>query len=523
MALAVGVVVAAVGLWAQNESLVGVNYDDAIYVLLAKSVAAGEGYGLSHLPVDVPGVKYPPLYPLSLVPFWVLAGSQGAALYAMKLANGLYIGVAAGLFAFLLLDLGLLVTPLALGVALIGFLAGSIMLVSSGLLSEPLYLALLFLSLWLTDRTDEQPGVGRLIAIGVLAALVFLTRSIGVALLAAVVFAVWYRHGRRSALSVAGTAGLVILPWVGFVVVASGAVPDLLVPSYGSYGQLYLALVADSPLATLDVVAANVGAILQTLGGKLLPELGAVAESLVGTALLGFALLGSRRVVKKAPATATYIWFYLFPISLWVFPPFRFVFILFPLVLALGIVGFLGLAERAGEASGLRWRGRVIGERRWANLAILAAAAALLVHQAYLEVGSVRARVWDGAQLVKSAAGEEVIDWVIDNTEPDDVVAFEFDPLVALHTGRTVAPNNYQPVHIWYSRGESPVEELARLFREMGVRYVAVRRYVAAASGPLNELMGRYPGGLELIHITPGGVLVLETHRAALEVPSEAP
>ncbi|UCF20383.1 MAG: hypothetical protein JSU87_02965, partial [Gemmatimonadota bacterium] len=84
LAVLVAIVVAAVGVWAQNESLVGVNYDDGIYVLLAKALAHGEGYRVTFLPVDVPGVKYPPLYPVSLVPFWLFSGSQEAALAAMK-------------------------------------------------------------------------------------------------------------------------------------------------------------------------------------------------------------------------------------------------------------------------------------------------------------------------------------------------------------------------------------------------------------------------------------------------------
>jgi hypothetical protein len=88
LAVLIGVVVAVLGVWAQNESLVGVNYDDGIYALLAKALAHGEGYRVVFLPVDVPGVKYPPLYPMSLVPFWLLSGSQEAALYAMKLVGG---------------------------------------------------------------------------------------------------------------------------------------------------------------------------------------------------------------------------------------------------------------------------------------------------------------------------------------------------------------------------------------------------------------------------------------------------
>jgi len=511
-AVLVGIVVGAVGVWAQNESLVGVNYDDGIYALLAQSLADGEGYRLASLPVDVPGVKYPPLYPMSLAPFWLLSGTQEAALDAMKLANGVYIGAAAALFALLLIDLGILVTPLALAVALLGFAAASMMLVASGLLSEPLYLVLLFLVLWLSDRTTETPTPGRLVVIGVLAGLVLLTRTVGVAALGAVLAATWHRYGRRQALVAGAAALLVAAPWILYALLRSGRVPELLVPGYGSYGRLYLALIAEAPVAALDVAVSNLGAILQTLGGKLVPEAGATLESLVGAALIALAALGSRRIYRQAPATAAYPWLYLVLVTLWVFPPFRFVFILFPLLLALGAVGFLALADRAGQKAKAR-----LG--KGVRIAILAVGAAALVHQAYLELGAVRARVWDGGQLMKSAAAREVVDWVNENTERDDVVAFEFDPLIALHTGRRAVPNNYVPVHSWYSRSDPPLDSLARLFAGMGVSYVAVRRYIPAASEPIDRLLGAYPGSLELEYVTPGGVLIFKTDLEALAGP----
>lgn len=509
LAVLVGIVVAAVGVWAQNESLVGVNYDDGIYALLAKALSDGEGYRVTFLPVDVPGVKYPPLYPMSLVPFWVFSGSQEAALSAMKVANGIYIGVAAGLFVFLLVDLGILVTPLAVVVALIGFVAGSMMLVTSGLLSEPLYLVLLFLTLWLADRPGEKPTYGWLVAVGALAGVVVLTRTVGLALVGAVLLATWLRWGRRSALIAGSAALLVAAPWIVYALFRSGRVPDLLVPGYGSYGRLYLALIADTPVAALDVAVTNVGATLQILGGKLVPEAGATVESFVGAVLIVLAAFGSRRIFRRAPATATYAWLYLVLVALWVFPPFRFVFILFPLLLALAAVGFLALARRAEEKAEARLR---TGFR----VGFLIAGTAVLVHQAYLEFGAVRARVWDGGQLIKSAAGQELIDWVGESTEGDAVVAFEFDPLIALHTGRRAVPNNYLPVHAWYSRGDPPAESLARLFAGMEVDYVAVRRHVPAATEPIDRLLGAYPGSLELDYVTPGGVLVFKAHLQVL-------
>ena len=44
VAATVAIMVAAVGIWAQTDSLVGVGYDDAIYALLSRAVVHGDGY-----------------------------------------------------------------------------------------------------------------------------------------------------------------------------------------------------------------------------------------------------------------------------------------------------------------------------------------------------------------------------------------------------------------------------------------------------------------------------------------------
>ncbi|NIR02147.1 MAG: hypothetical protein GTN78_18455, partial [Gemmatimonadales bacterium] len=83
------------------------------------------------LPTSLPAIKYPPVYPLSLVPFWLLTSSAEAALLGMKVANGVYIGLAAGLFVFLLTDLRILPVVLAAALAIVGFASGSMMLVTA--------------------------------------------------------------------------------------------------------------------------------------------------------------------------------------------------------------------------------------------------------------------------------------------------------------------------------------------------------------------------------------------------------
>lgn len=515
VAAAVGAVIAVLGVWAQNAALVGVNYDDGIYALLARALAEGEGYRLTFLPTSLPAIKYPPVYPLSLVPFWVLASSPEAALFGMKLANGVHIGLAAGLFVFLLSDLRILPIVLAAALAIVGFASGSMMLVTASVLSEPLYLVLLFAALWTADSVSVRPSVRRLLIAGVLVGLVVLTRAVGIVLFAAVTIGLWSRCGRRPALIAALGAAVLLVPWLLFTLVNARVIPDVLVPRYGSYVQLYLANIKDSPWAAFDIFATNVGAILQTLGTKLSPQFGPLAASLVGMLFIALALLGSVRIFRLAPATAVYPWAYLALTSVWSFPPFRFVFILVPLLLALAAVGTLGLAQRVavgfGRGAPARARGSLV------RYAIVGVGLVVFANLAYSELRAVSRRVWDGAELQKSAVGAEVIAWVRENTDQRAVVAYEFDPLIALHAGRHAVPNNYQPVHVWYRRGTPAVEHLAELLHDMGVQYLAVRRDIPMAAAPIDALIARFPGSLELIYVTSAGALIFRADLDALE------
>lgn len=510
--------IGALGVWAQNAAIVGVNYDDGIYAMLARSLVEGDGYRLTYLPDPVPGVKYPPVYPLSLAPLWVVAASPAGALGAMKVASGVYLGLAAGLFLLLLLRRRLLVEPVAIVVALVAFASGSMMLISNGVLSEPLFLAILFATL-LIDDVEAGLTPARLVAIGLLAGLAALTRTVGIALVAAVVIGVAVRGGWRKTL-VSLAASLALLgPWALFTFSHAGQVPDVLLPRYGSYLELYLANVGDSPGAVFEVAFVNLNAILRTVGANLVPGIPAALRPVAGVLILGFAALGSRHAFRTAPSLVLYHWLYLGLIAFWTFPPFRFLLALLPITLALAAVAFERAARRLSRS------GEEAAERGARHLGPIRVVAAVLVilflaNLAYGEARAIGRRVWDGAQLAKSAVSQEVLAWVNLNTEADDVVAYEFDPLIALHTGRRAAPNNYEPVHAWY-RSQPPAPELlARLFVEMGVDIVAVRRDVPAAAAPIDALIERHPQGLKLVAVTSRGALIFRTDLRVLSLPA---
>ena len=122
---------------------IGVFYDDAQYLILAKALASGDGYRFVNLPGAPAATHFPPGYPLLLALLWKISPRFPENVALFKLANALLLAVlAAGTFRFARRGLGL---PSA--VALVATLAGTTaiptLVLSSSVMSEPLFLAVL--------------------------------------------------------------------------------------------------------------------------------------------------------------------------------------------------------------------------------------------------------------------------------------------------------------------------------------------------------------------------------------------
>ena len=95
-ALALAVAVLTVTPWP-----VGVFQDDAIYVVLAKALATGEGFRMTNLPGAPHATHFPPGYPLLLAALWKLFPSFPDNIVVFKFANALFLaGTAAFTYQF---------------------------------------------------------------------------------------------------------------------------------------------------------------------------------------------------------------------------------------------------------------------------------------------------------------------------------------------------------------------------------------------------------------------------------------
>jgi hypothetical protein len=93
--LAVVALVTLVGLATVTPWPVGAYQDDAIYTVLAKALATGEGYRMLNLPGAPHATHYPPAYPFFLSLLWRVSPSFPDNIVLFKFANALWLGLTA--------------------------------------------------------------------------------------------------------------------------------------------------------------------------------------------------------------------------------------------------------------------------------------------------------------------------------------------------------------------------------------------------------------------------------------------
>jgi hypothetical protein len=433
-ATAAALVTLVVGLATMTPDLIGVFFDDAIYVLMGKAIAEGQGYVYPQLPGTPPAIHYPPVWPGLIALVWKFGPAFPAniawlkALNPVLLAFGAYGGVVVGrrLFGF---------HPWVAAAAVTAATASIPMhVLTNVLLSEPIFVALLFPAVLIAVRLQRDGGWRLALAAGVAAAVLVLTRTIAGAFVVATVLVLLHeRRWRETGIYVA-VVTVLLLPWQLFVWKHSPGFPDELRGSYGPY----LEWVADGYRAgglpfLREVVAKNVtdtwrfvGAILTPLlpGGVIRPAATVLAMALT---VVGFAVAFRRRESRLL----TFGFFgYLTIVVVWPFQVDRFLWVLWPLLLLLALDGtrFLVQALRAQGSPRLAWGVVAVG--------------ALLVtgHTVYNVRGF--SRGWaNSASRDMSARAGKIVRYVNDDPRlRGKVIGTEAAPMVALYTGLQVIP-----------------------------------------------------------------------------------
>jgi len=181
--------------------------DSAVYIRLARSLVRGEGYTFNGSPYG----KYPPVFPLMLVPVYAALGESLWAMQALVALTG--VGAIAMAFALARARSG---TRPALAVVVLTALCTWFWTHSSQfIMSEVPYAFLSLTALWLAERAVQSPRLPALkwLAAVVVATAAIYTRMVGAALIPALMGTALLARGQHWSLRqrsvAAGAAGCI--------------------------------------------------------------------------------------------------------------------------------------------------------------------------------------------------------------------------------------------------------------------------------------------------------------------------
>jgi len=443
---------------------VGVFQDDGMYVVLAKSLATGEGYRYLNIPGTPNATHYPPLYPAFLALLWKVGPAFPGNIVVFKFANAVLTALAAALvFLFARRRVRLEILPAAL--ATVAFTAcAPVVLLTVMVLSEPLFLVGLLLALFAAERVADEPTARHALVAGAAAGLLALVRTLGVVVVPATVLVLAWRRQWKAAALMVGAALLVMLPWQLWVSANADALPAVLQGKYGSYTGWLADGFRDGGLPWLArLVWFNLYQLSAqgwaTVTVESMPPIRWVATA----ALIALFGLGWYQLVRRTPVTAWMVAGYLTLVVAWPFVPARFVFGIWPLV---GFVFVLAIQRILGLRA----------SRRWAPVAWTAAAAVFLLSVGYVRYnyrGTTRGW-WTQLQRLSSDRSIPIAEWVEANTSPNDVLMADDELLLHLYTGRLAIPaSTFTPQeHMQPQGAEASTRAMRDLLRSYRVDYV---------------------------------------------------
>jgi len=480
---------------------VGGFHDDGIYAVTAKALATGHGYSIFSLPGDNRQTKYPFLFPALLAVVWKLAPRFPENVIWLKTLP-LACAVMWWYLSYRLIRRETRSPRVALVVAALVAASPWVLFLSTALMSETLFAALVTGALILVGRLERGTGGWREIAAaGLLAGAAFLTRTAGIALLPAGALSLAWRGRRKKSVAFVLVALAVCAPWVWWQLDQSPASLDSYYSrvNYENWNivfhftgeqkwkivsqNLVEALIA--PGVLMGSPATGAGALLALVAGAL--------------AVTGLA----RRAAQRPGVLEIFVVLYSALIIGWAWPPMRFFAPLLPVMLLYGY-----------QAIGWASRGAALG-RRTARV-VMVSAAVLLAAQAgwVLAATAVRARVTGSVKLPNTPEDDwremtPVLRWLGQNTPPDAVLMGNLDPVLYLYTERkSVRGFTTDPFRLHYAAtsGVPPLGsagEMLAVMRHYRVTYLVCAPNRGFREGPYlqqlaEELVERHP---DLFHL----------------------
>jgi hypothetical protein len=483
----------AMGVLIIDGAPVGVFADDAFYVILARSIAEGQGFRFLNLPGSPAATHFPPGYPLALATLWRIAPAFPANLIVFKAFNAVCLAVIAlGVARYARMRLG--DVRLAVGAGVVTAISMPLLILGSMLLSELFFLALLVLVLPEVERATDSPvSRGRLAALGVAIGVCTLVRTHGIVLIPATAVVLLARRRWRDAAIVSGIAVCCLLPWQLWSARHGGTLPAPLLGQYDSYARWWMqGYHSMGPRILTLTLAKTVDESLGMFAVLFSPMRGSLAHAATLVLLAATMTFGVRAEWRRMPVMLLFLSGYLVIVLLWPGAPSRFLWGIWPLFL---------LLLAAGARAGLQPTRPPTDLRR--ALAAVAVAWLVVGYAAY-EGRGFRGRWWSSITRGGTPRIEAAVQWTLGHTAPDDLIAADDDGAIFLYTGRRTVPvRSFTTGQYLTGRPSSPAEGLSPILDVYPVRAVVVGTagsHEAAASlavPPRPRLSSgeEYPGG----------------------------
>lgn len=466
------------------DPVVGMFKDDGWYLVLAKSLATGHGYNLINLPQHSGLYFYPPFFPFLLSLLYRLDPEFPRNVLLLK-ALSIFAALVLPILVFRLFAReNRLPRHLLYLIAVASAVAPScVMLATSSLMSEAVFTALQFAALLLAERVLQDKGDGVtpvVLLIGLLACSAYLTRTIGIAVVAAIaltflqrkmfkafaavsaLFVIcagsWalYTHSRAASGKEQIAAGysaqfwdrLASAPgpkmtvrdlpgrvWQLSTVMIGDDIGALIVPSFYRFG-------AESGSEVIDMTM-NIPAVSRNPMHTLPGSMGlAVAGQLISLGFSIVILIGFVAAARRGlgPTDLTFI-FSLVIIVFWPWSPIRFLVPLLPLILYYLAMGVASI-ERTIQK--LFSRAPIAADWRTARVVIVCVLSFFL----YDHVSYIFAKHKDPGTLAYPRylrsfnATRQAANWVREHTLPNEVIASSNIPMIYLYSDRMTAMCN---------------------------------------------------------------------------------
>jgi hypothetical protein len=419
----------ATGLAIVDALPVGVVADDAFYVILARSLATGQGYHALNLPGHPAGTHFPPGYPALLALLSFVAPAFPASVAVFKAFNAVFLAAAAVLVARLLhrrLGMG---GGWSIAVGAVTAVSMPLLILSNLVLSELCFLAVLLALLVALERMMDAPAsAARAILLGVAIGLCALVRTHGVVLVPAAALVLLLRRRWREATLLTGAAVVTLLPWQLWTARHGGQLPAPLLGMYDSYAAWWirgLRELGPSMIGrTVRKTTRETSVMLSVLFSPLRTDVG---RSATLAALAALAAAGAITMRRRMPVTLLFLAGYLFIVLIWPFQTARFVWAVWPLLLAVVAAGgWAAVTQR-------RWRLSV-------RVVLAVALAWIVVGYGAYELRGIRGAWWSSLGRANAPRMATTVRWVATHTAPDEIVATEYEGAVWLYTGRQALP-----------------------------------------------------------------------------------